>query len=340
MPQRWRVLIAAISCAILSSACAGHRGPQPGQLTLGMVTDTGGLGDKSFNDSAYRGLLASREKLHAYVQVLQSRSAADYQPNLDALADLHFDMIYSIGFLMAKDLDSIARDHPKQRFAIVDAVVDQPNVTSLTFREQDGSFLAGALAAMMSKTHRIAFLGGMDIPLLEKFEAGYAAGARQVDPSTHVDVVYVGSFDDVAAGSELANVLFNSGNDVVYTAAGKAGLGAIEAVKVRSGAYVIGVDSDQDALAPGKILTSMVKKVDVAVFDVARALQTGKPLSGHIEFGLKDGAIGLTDFAYTRAAIGPRRLAALARIERAIVDGRIVPPYTRADLARFKPVSI
>ena len=148
-----------------------------------MVTDTGGLGDKSFNDSAYRGLLTSRSRLGAYVQVLQSRSAADYQPNLNALANLHFNTIYSIGFLMAKDLDLVARDHPAQRFAIVDAVVDQPNVASLTFREQDGSFLAGALAAMMSKTHRIAFLGGMDIPLLEKFEAGYAAGARQVDPA-------------------------------------------------------------------------------------------------------------------------------------------------------------
>ena len=152
--------------------------------------------------------------------------------------------------------------------------------------------------------------------------------------------MYIGSFDDVAAGSELTNVLFNSGADIVYAAAGKAGLGAIEAVKSRRDRYVIGVDSNQDALAPGKILTSMVKKVDVAVFDVALAARRGRPLSGHIEFGLKDGAIGLTDFAFTRAAIGPARLAKLARIERAIVSGRIVPPFTRAGLARFSPVNL
>ena len=322
------------------AGCGHHRGAQPGQLTLGMVTDVGGLGDRSFNDSAYRGLLRSKRKLGAYVQVLQSRSAADYQPNLIALANLHFQMIYAIGFLMAQDLDQIAKENPQQHFAIIDAVVDDPNIVSVTFREQDGSFLAGALAAMMSPTHHIAFLGGQDIPLLRKFEAGYIAGAREIDPTITVDVKYIGSFDDVAAGQELANLLFDSGADIVYTAAGKAGLGAIDAVKSRKGDYVIGVDSNQDALAPGKILTSMVKRVDVAVFDVARALQRGKPLTGHLVLGLKNGAIGLTDFAYTRNIIGAQRIARLARIKAAIIRGAIHPPDTRAALAAFKPVAL
>lgn len=330
----------AAACAFALCACAGHRGPRPGALTLGMVTDVGGLGDRSFNDSAYRGLLAARSKLRAYIQVLQSRSAADYQPNLNALTNLHFQMIYAIGFLMSLDLDQVAKGNPQQRYAIVDAVVDDPNVVSITFREQDGSFLAGALAAMVSATHHIAFLGGQDIPLIEKFEAGYIAGAREVDPSIKVDVKYAGSFDDVAAGKELANVLFNDGADIIYTAAGKVGLGAIDAVKSRDGDYIIGVDSDQDALAPGKILTSMIKKVDVAVFDVAQALQNGRPISGHVVFGLKDGAIGLSDFAYTKQQIGAAHLARLAAIQRAIVAGKIVPPDTRAALAKFAPVAL
>ncbi len=305
-----------------------------------MVTDVGGLGDRSFNDSAYRGLLMSKKRLHAYIQVLQSRSAADYQPNLNALTNLHFDMIYAVGFLMGLDLDSVAKQHPQQRYAIIDAVVNDPNVVSITFREQDGSFLAGALAAMVSKTHHIAFLGGQDIPLIEKFQAGYIAGAREIDPTIRVDVKYAGSFDDVAAGKELANLMFNDGADIIFTAAGKVGLGAIDAVKDRSGDFIIGVDSDQDALAPGKVLTSMVKKVNVAVFDVARSLQEHKPMSGHVVFGLKDGAIGLTDFKYTREYVTAPRRAELATITRAIADGRISPPDTLQALAAFTPVKL
>lgn len=338
-----RLLAAFLTCVVSACAlagCARHRGAAPGQLTLGMVTDVGGLGDQSFNDSAYRGLVASRERLHAYVQVLQSRSAADYQPNLNALTNLHYGMIYAIGFLMGLDLDSVAKEHPAQRYAIIDAVVDDPNVTSITFREQDGSFLAGALAAMVSENHHIGFLGGQDIPLIEKFEAGYTAGAREIDPSIKVDVKYAGSFDDVAAGKELANLLFNGGADIVFTAAGKVGLGAIEAAKAREHDLIIGVDSNQDGLAPGKVLTSMVKKVDVAVYDVAKSVREGHPTSGHVVFGLKDGAIGLTDFAYTKHYVSDARRARLAEIERAIDDGKIVPPDTRASLAAFKRVAL
>ncbi|MDP9111377.1 MAG: BMP family ABC transporter substrate-binding protein, partial [Candidatus Eremiobacteraeota bacterium] len=222
-----KALTVAIAAVIAAGAigCARHQAALPGQLTLGMVTDVGGLGDRSFNDSAYRGLVRSKDDLGARIQVLQSSSAADYQPNLDALTNLRVHMIYAIGFLMSFDLDQIAKQNPAQRYAIIDAVVDDPNVVSVTFREQDGSFLAGALAAMMSRTHHVAFLGGANIPLLEKFEAGFSAGAHQIDAKTIVDVKYIGNFDDVAAGQELSGLLFNAGADIVYAAAGKAGLG-------------------------------------------------------------------------------------------------------------------
>lgn len=335
----------ALFCIIMTAAAAamsacGHRAQQqaaPGAVSLGMVTDVGGLGDKSFNDSAYRGLKKAEADLGARIQVLQSKSAADYQPNLAALTNGHFDEIYAIGFLMNKDLDQMAKSNPKQNYAIIDAVVDEPNVASITFKEQDGSFLAGALAAMVSKTHHVAFLGGMDIPLLRKFEAGFTAGARQVDPTIKVDTKYAGSFEDVAAGKELSNLLFSSGVDIIFAAAGKAGIGAMEAVKARQGDYVIGVDSDQDDIVPGKVLTSMVKRVDVGVYRAAQAAKDKKPLHGHIELGLADQGISLTEFKYTKQAIGDANLTRLAGIRNAIISKAIVPPATREELATFKP---
>ncbi len=337
------ILICVAAAAFLTLAGCGRHGAgavRPGQLALGMVTDVGGLGDKSFNDSAYSGLLHAQKSLGANIQVLQSRSASDYQPNMTALSEKHLDMIYAIGFLMNKDLDQISKQYPKQHYAIIDAVVDEPNVVSATFKEEDGSFLAGALAALVSKTHHIAFLGGQDIPLLRKFEVGYIAGAHQIDPATKVDVKWVGSFEDVAGGQELANVLFNGGADIVYAAAGKAGIGAIDAVKTRANSFVIGVDSDQDSLAPGKILTSMVKHVDVAVFDIAQAIQQKKALTGHLTFGLKDNGVGLTDFQYTRAVIGRANIERVASIRDDIVSGKITPPSTPQELATWKPVKL
>lgn len=329
----------ATVCAVGLAAC-GHRAQsaaRPGQLTLAMVTDTGGLGDKSFNDSAYAGLKRAQGELDAHIQVLQSQSAADYQPNLTTLTNSHPDEIYAVGNLMAKDLDTVAKLNPKQNYAIVDAVLTDPNVASITFKEQDGSFLAGALAALVSKTHHVAFLGGMDIPLLQKFEVGFTAGARQIDPNVKVDVKYVGNFDDVAGGKELAGLLYGGGADIIFAAAGKAGLGAIDAVKNRSNDYIIGVDSNQDGLLPGKILTSMVKHVDVAVFQVAQAAAARRPVHGHVILGLKDHGISLTDFRYTRNLIGVENINRVNRLARAIVTGQIHPPSTRPGLAAFKP---
>jgi basic membrane protein A len=336
-----RAALALIASVTLLAGCSHPKSiAEGGQARIGMVTDVGGLGDRSFNDSAYAGLLAAKESLHAEIAVLQSRSASDYQPNLTVLANKEFDLIFAIGFLMAKDVDEVAARFPMRRFAIIDAVVDQPNVASVTFKEEDGSFLAGAAAAMASTTHHIAFLGGVDIPLLRKFEAGYAGGAREIDPTIKVDVKYVGSFDDAAAGKELSGVLFDGGADVVFVAAGKAGIGAIDQVKTRSNDYIIGVDSDQDALAPGKVLTSMIKRVDVGVFRLAQEAVAQKLPSGHLVLGLKEDGVGLTAFKYTRNVMTPARIAKIAQLKAAIIAGTIKPPATREALAAFKPIPL
>jgi len=348
VPYRAAFATFAIGATLLLGACAKSANTSSStsvvattpKVRIGMVTDTGGLGDRSFNDSAYAGLNAAKAQLGAETQVLQSRSAADYQPNLTVLANKDFDEIFAIGFLMAKDTNEVASRFPKRHFAIIDAIADQPNVASVTFREEQGSFLAGAAAALVSKTHSLAFLGGVDIPLLRKFEAGFSAGAKQIDPNVKISVKYTGSFDDVAAGKELSGVLFNAGADIIFVAAGKAGLGAIDQVKTRPNAFVIGVDSDQDSLAPGKILTSMVKRVDVGVLTLAREVAAQKPPSGHLELGLKDNAIGLTSFKYTKSSMTPDRIAKIDALRTAIIAGQITPPATREELAQFKPVAL
>jgi basic membrane protein A len=331
--------LALVPFAAGLDGCAVRRGAS-NVLHVGMVTDTGGLGDHSFNDSAYAGLQRAHRELGMATTVLESSSAADYQVNLTVLANKEYDEIFAIGFLMAEDVTEVAQRYAQRHFGIIDAVVDLPNVTSITFKEEEGSFLAGALAAMVTKTKTIAFLGGVDLPLLRKFEAGYAAGARQIDPSVKVAVKYIGSFDDVASGKELAEVLYDQGADIIYAAAGKGGLGAIDAAKQRSGVYVIGVDANQDALAPGKILTSMVKRVDVGVFRVCAALAHHRPLPGHLVLGLAQNGVGLTDFHYTRNVVTLPMINELAKLRTAIIEGKIVVPFTREGLASFTRVQL
>jgi basic membrane protein A len=338
----WLPLRAVLLALAVVSTCVGCAGKQSasGAVRIGMVTDVGGLGDRSFNDSAYAGLVRAKTNLHVDTTVLQSRSAADYQINMTVLANKEYDEIFAIGFLMARDVTEVSERYPQRHFSIIDAVVDQPNVTSVTFKEEEGSFLAGALAAMTTKTKTIAFLGGIDIPLLRKFEAGFAAGAREIDPSVKVLVKYVGSFEDVASGKELAGVQFSEGADIIYVAAGKAGLGAIDQVKGRNDAFIIGVDSDQDAIAPGKILTSMVKRVDIGVFRVSEQAAAHKPRPVHLTLGLKEGGVGLTDFTYTKSVVTPAKLAVLAKLRAAIVGGTLVAPSTREELASFKRIPL
>jgi basic membrane protein A len=320
-------------------ACSPARG-RSREIRIGLVTDFGGLGDRSFNDSANAGLVKARQRLGVSTVVLQSRSVSDYQLNMMALANERADEIFCIGYDQAMDLSEVAERFPRQHFSIIDGVVSAPNVTSVGFREEEGSFLAGALAALTTTTRTIGFLGGADVPIIQKFEAGYTAGARQIDPRVAVLVKYIGSFDDVPAGKELAGTLFEARADIVYTAAGKAGLGGIEQVRAREHAYVIGVDSDQDALVPGKILTSVLKRVDVSVFRLSVIAATRKPRPRRVVLGLREGGMSLTDFAYTRELVTARTRATLARLQAAIIDGRIAVPTTRTSLAAFTPMPV
>ncbi len=305
-----------------------------------MVTDFGGLGDHSFNDSAYRGLQEAKRKLDVGVIVLQSRSVSDYQLNMMALANEAVAEIFCIGYDQALDLAQVAPRFPAQHFSIIDGFVAGPNVTTVGFREQEGSFLAGALAALTTRTKAIGFLGGADVPIIQKFEAGYSAGARQIDPRVNVLVKYVGSFDDVAAGKELSQTLYNAHADIIYTAAGKCGLGTIGLAQASRGLFVIGVDSDQDGLAPGKILTSVLKRIDVSVYALAELAAAHRPRPRKLVLGLREGGVGLTDFPYTRAIVTAPIRTQIARVKAAIISGDIVVPTTRSEASAYRPVTL
>ncbi len=331
--------VALLLAALIISSCAPAERAAPA-VHLGMVTDVGGLGDHSYNDAAWAGLTEARAKLGVKVAVLQPTAVSDFQPMLDTFAGRGYDETFAVGYTMQADLSETAARMPERHFSILDAVIDAPNVTSVTFKEEEGSFLAGALAALVSKTKTLGFIGGIDVPLIRKFEAGFAAGAHEIDPDVRVLVKYVGSFNDVATGGELTGIMFDQNADVVYTAAGKAGLGAIQRVRSRSGVYVIGVNSDQDDLAPGKVLTSMLKRVDVAVFKIAELAARHEPRPQRLALGVKENGVGLTDFRYTRSVVTPAMIARLARIKAAIIDGRIIVPATREAEAAFVRVPL
>lgn len=330
--SRWLSLVApALLAGCAVNAATEHR------IRIAMVSDLGGLGDHSYNDSAYAGMLAARDVLGVAVALLQSRSAADYQPNLTFFASKGYDEIFSVGYDQSPDLQEVCQRFPERRFAIIDTVLEAPNVTSVTFKSAEGSFLAGALAAMVTRTKAIGFLGGIDIELIRRFEIGFAAGARMIDPSVRVLEKYIGSFDDVATGNELAALLYEQGADIVYAAAGKAGLGAMQEVRRRRGAYVIGVDSDQDAIVPGKVLTSVLKRIDNSVLLLATLTSQHRPRPPLLALGLKEGGVGLTDFQYTRNVVTAPIRERLAHFTRAVIDGGIAVPSTRAALANFAP---
>jgi basic membrane protein A len=325
--------------ALALAGCASHAHDRAG-VRLGMVADLGGLGDHSYNDSAWAGMLQARARLGAKIAILQSRTSANYQPSMMVFAANGYDEVFCIGYDEAYDLSEVAKRFPASHFSVIDSVVDQPNITSVTFRSNEGSFLAGALAAMVSRTHTIGFLGGIDIPIIQQFEAGFSAGARQIDPSIAVPVKYVGDFADVPGGAELTSLLFAQGADIVFAAAGKAGLGTMQQVRGRSGVFAIGVDADQDAIVPGKVLTSVLKRIDVSVFRIAQLAVEHRPRPHVLSLGVREDGVGLTEFTYTRSVVTPAMIATLDAIKAAIVSGAIVVPGTREELASYRRVAL
>jgi basic membrane protein A len=298
------------------------------------VFDIGGRGDKSFNDAAYAGLERARVELGTDYQTLETNEGADREPQIRQMAASDRDLVFGVGFLFTDDIKALAREFPDKKFACVDYTVTEgeslpPNLVALKFREEHGSFLVGALAALTSRTGTVGFVGGMEIPLIRKFQAGYTAGVKAVRPECEVLVKYAGNtgdaFRDPTKGKELALAQYGAGADIIYHASGSTGLGVFEAARER-GLLAIGVDSDQHDEAPGHILTSMVKAVDVAVFDVIRELKEGRWRGGVRTFGLESQGVRWVHDERNRALIPDAVKARVDSLAAAIVAGTITVP--------------
>jgi basic membrane protein A len=333
MKRAFRTIALAL---ILALAAQGLFAAPPAKMVMSMVTNQSGLGDQSFNDAAWEGLGLAVQKFGVERKVLESREQAQYVPNLSTLAEQKASLIIGVGFMIKDAVSEAAKMFPDSKFALVDGATNLPNVADISFKENEGAFLVGVIAAKVSKTGKIGYVGGVSTPVTNRMEAGYKAGAMSVNPNIQVLTSYAGSFADPAKGEEMAIPQYDQGADVIFQVAGQTGLGVINAAKKKN-KFVIGIDRDQNYLAPANVLTSMIKRVDQAVLNACEMVVKGTFKGGAYFYGLKEGAV---DFATTGNLI-PADVIALANVARAkILSGEIKPPATYAELAAFKPVKL
>jgi basic membrane protein A len=270
--------------AALAAAASGTALAEPA-----VIYDMGGKFDKSFNQSAYDGAERWKKETGKSYQEFEISNPAQREQAKRKMAERGADPIVGIGFSQGTSMEKVAKDFPKLKFAIIDSVVALPNVQSIVFKEHEGSFLVGMMAVMASKSGKVGFVGGMDIPLIRKFQCGFEQGAKYANPKVVVSANMTGTgpsaWNDPARGAELAKAQFASGVDVVFAAAGGTGIGVYQAAK-DAGKLAIGVDSNQNHLQPGTMLTSMVKRVDVAVYNAFKGVTPGIT-----SLGLKEGGV-------------------------------------------------
>jgi basic membrane protein A len=305
-------------------------------LKVGLVFDVGGKNDRSFNESAYRGLERAKAELGIDVDYIEPSEGADRETALRTLAAGGKDLVIGVGFIFGPSLERMAGQFPNVKFAGVDyspseGAGDIPNLAGLRFREHEGSFLVGAIAGLITHTKIVGFIGGMKIPLIRKFEAGYEAGVKHVCPDCRVLSAYAGTepkaFADPQLGQELASAQYGQGADVIFHAAGKTGDGVFAAATQR-GARAIGVDSDQFERAPCCVVTSMVKRVDVAVVDVIKDAIAGKFHGGMHELGLAEHGVTFVTDEHNALLLPAAVVQRVKAIGEQIVAGKIEVPST------------
>ncbi|RLC99300.1 MAG: BMP family ABC transporter substrate-binding protein [Chloroflexi bacterium] len=306
-------------------------------MSFAMVTDQSGLGDQAFNDATWEGFTALNEEFGIQIKVVETNEQAQYVPNLSTLAEQEDDLIVGVGFLLKDAVNEVAPLYPDIHFALIDNFVDQPNVACIQFAENEGAFLMGAIAAYMTESGKVGFVGGMETDVVKKFEAGYRAGVMTIDPDMEVLVSYAGAFNDPAKGKELALAQYDQGADVVFQVAGFTGTGVIDAAVERD-QMVIGVDRDQNYLAPDNVISSMMKGLGAGVYDVGQMVINGEFEGGSYRYGIKEGGI---DYApSTDKNVPADTIAKIDALKQMIIDGEIAPPATLDELESFTPPDI
>ena len=266
-------------------------------IKIGMVADLGGINDESFNQSAWEGLQQAEKDFGIEIKVIESKQASEYLTNMESLIDEDVDMVIGVGYTMKEDIQKQAENYPDKQFVLIDETYDTipENVTPILFRENEAAYLTGLIAGKMTKTNDLGFIGGIQTPVVSRFEYGYKAGVNAANDKANVNVQYAGTFSDAAKGKSIANQMYGNGADIILSAAGGTGLGAIESAKEQN-KYAIGVDRDQSDLAPQNVLTSALKKVNVGVYNTVKELVEGKLTGGEEKvYGLKEDGVGIPE---------------------------------------------
>ena len=362
--MKLKALIAFTVVAILvfgSVACqrAGDAAEDPQRIRVGIVFDIGGKDDRSFNAAAWVGVKCAetgrqpdgqpckdaqgndKPALGIVLRDVEPGNPTSIEPAMRAFAERGFDLVIGVGFAQSPIMQTVAKDYPNIQFAIIDGVIfeddgttPKANVASLVFKEHEGSYLVGMLAARATKTNILGFIGGMDILLIRRFEKGYEEGAKAVNPNIQVIQNYVGvsdaAWNNPGKGKELALAQIGKGADVIFTAAGNSGLGAFDAVEQagrdssgRATHFVIGVDSNQNMVKPGFVLTSMVKRVDNAVYDIVRDVVGRKFKGGFHVFGLESDGVGYVVDQHNKELVSPEAIREAEEAKKKIIAGQI-----------------
>ncbi|WP_430392861.1 BMP family lipoprotein [Bacillus suaedaesalsae] len=291
--QKISLLFIIIALLVGCSSTATNSSETTDKIKVGIMLSDVGLGDQSFSDSAFDGLIKAREEIGILFDYRELKDSETYEKGLTELVEDGNDVVVGLGFMVQEDIEKVAKKYPKQKFILIDSVSELPNITSITFKEDEGSFLAGVAAALATKSNKLGFVGGADVPLINKFARGFEQGAKTINPSIEVFVEYAGDFGNDKLGKDIAIKMIDQGADVLYAAAGFTGVGVLQEAQVK-GVYAIGVDSDQFFYAEKAVMTSMLKKVDVALYQVISDYVKNKELpKGNVQLGLKEDGVDL-----------------------------------------------
>src|SRR6195256_226372 len=343
----WSTLLILCLLAVFGSAChrSSYGADDKSKVHVGIVFDIGGKDDRSFNAAAWAGVRCAetgkwpngtpcgKPALNIVLRDIEPGNPTSIEPAMRAFAERGYDLIIGVGFAQAPIMERVAKEYPNIHFAIVDGVSELPNVASLVFKEHEGSYLVGILAGKTTKTNVLGFVGGMDIPLIHRFEKGYEEGAKSVNPNIQIVQNYVGvtdaAWNNPGKGKELALAQIGKGADVIFTAAGNSGLGAFDAVEQsgkqngRATHFVIGVDSNQNMVKPGYVLTSMVKRVDNAVYSIVQDVVNGKFQAGFHVYGLDKDGVGYVIDDNNKDLISPEMIKQAEEARKKIIAGEI-----------------
>lgn len=320
-------LFSALLLSVLACTAPANAAP----LKVGLVLDKGGRDDKSFNSAAFAGAERAQKELGISLKYVEATDDAAIETVTRAFAQKDFDLIIGVGFSMADAVKKVSSQFPQKHFAIVDASVPGANVRSLLFDEHEGSYLVGAIAALTTKSGSVGFVGGMDVPLIRRFQMGFEAGVKSVNPKWKVITNFVGvtpdAWNNPAKAKELALAQYSSGADIIYGAAGASNNGVFDAAEEKK-KFAIGVDSNQNWVKPGLILTSMLKRVDVAVFQAIKDASAGKFKGGEQRFGLKNEGVDYALDKYNASLMTAEIRGKVDAMKKQIIAGKIrVPDY-------------